>query len=308
MEPISIFGKSILRKLPWTLSASGLLLVAAMTASAQNTQQQDQQQANQQGQTQQSGDAPQVFVEQQPPQVQVQQPQPKVTAEQKKMQVDVQTGEPQVSVQQPQPEVRVEQPEPEVSIQQAEPRVIVENAEPQVEVHQAKPEVTVNRAEPQIRVISEDRSGRRTEQQIQASNRADFQQGQGQQAQSQQGQQNQQQARLMNVPLEQLKNLTVQTSQGEELGNVEDIVVNNRDGRAGFVVSTGGVLGLGGQEVFIPASEAELYGDSIIWQTSQNAEQIGESSQYQPDQFTSVADAQGTLNEARNAVTQRAER
>lgn len=305
-----------LRKLPWTISAGSLLIIASTGLGAQQAQQ-DQQQAQQQQPQQeqaqqpspqqqspqqqqaQQEEGPTVFVEQQPPQVQVQQPRTQVTAQQKKMDVEVRTGEPQVSVQQPEPQVSVQQQEPEVTVQQAEPQVIVEDAQPQVEVNQAEPEVTVNRAEPEILVISEDRSGRRTEQRIQA-----MEQG----AQSQQ-QQAQQQARdLMRMELSQLRDMNVQTSQGEDLGSVNDIVVNQSSGSAGFVVSTGGVLGIGAQDVFVPANEAQVYQDRIVWQTNQSPEQIEQSAQYQAEQFVSVADAQGTLEQARTAVTQRAQR
>ncbi len=81
------------------------------------------------------------------PQIEVTQADPKVTVEQQQPQVDVQVPEPQVSVQQVQPQVQVQQAQPTVDVEQQQPQVQVTQGEPQVDVQQGDPEVTVNRAE-----------------------------------------------------------------------------------------------------------------------------------------------------------------
>jgi sporulation protein YlmC with PRC-barrel domain len=288
-----------------SLSASGLLLAASAVSVAQNQQGVQQQQGAQ-------DDGTEIIVDEQQPRVQVEQQPVEVIAEQGEMDVDVQSQEPEVSVQQPDPEVMVEQQEPEVVIQQSEPEVIVESAEPQVEIRQADPEVTVNTAEPEVRVITVDEQGQEQISQIDAQ---PMQGQQTQQAQAQQGQQTQveqagqQQTRdLMQLDVAELGEKTVVTSQGEELGSVEDVVIHPDQGRAGLVVSTGGILGIGGEQILVPAEETYMQQDQIVWETQQSAEQISEGAQYNEEEYTSVADAEGSLEEARNDAMQRAQR
>ncbi len=50
-----------------------------------------------------------------------------------------------------------------------------------------------------------------------------------------------------------LTNLTVVDAQGEEIGTVDQVVLDAREGRIGFiVVTTGGVLGVGGERSIVP--------------------------------------------------------
>ncbi|MGQ9424461.1 PRC-barrel domain-containing protein [Gilvimarinus sp. F26214L] len=295
---------------------AGLALVVATGAllPALAGAQQDRQPARQ-------DDGTEVRVEQAQPRVQVEEGETRVRAEQQETDVQVQSGEPEVSVEQPEPEVSVEQPEPRVTIEEAEPRVVVETAEPEVEVIEAEPEVMVNRQEPQIRVVTQDASGeQKNVQELQAANQGN--QTQGQQAQPQSSGQTSQAAssssdqqrsapqtsrQVADLPLDELGNKSVVNAQGENLGSVEDIVVSE-SGQAGFVVSVGGVLGLGAEQAFIPVDETALQDDNIVWETPMNLQEISQNARYNADAYTSVADAQGTLAEARNEATQRARR
>lgn len=219
-----------------------------------------------------------VVVDEKAPQIRMQQPAPEVTVNQTEAQVEVATGQPEVSVEQPEPEVTIEQPKPEVNIEQPEPEVVVNDADPQVEVKQADPEVTINSAEPEVEVVNLDQNGEQKKtQNVQASRD------------------------LMQVELDKLKEKTVVNAQGEELGGVDDIVMSRQGDQKGFVVSVGGILGIGDTQVFVPANEVKVTGDNIVWETSQSEDQIKKSSEYRADQFQSVSDQYNTLGELQSA-------
>lgn len=296
------------RPLVLSLGASGILLAASGMTYAQQQEQQTQEQIPQEIAQQEGTD---IVVEQQQPQVQVERAPLEVIAEQKEMDVQVETGEPEVSIQQPEPEVMVQQQEPEIQIRQSEPEVVVESAEPQVEVRQAEPQVQVRSADPIVRVITVDEQGQEQVSEIEAQPMQNqrSQQAQAQQRQTQQPQQQQQMAQdLMQVNVTELGQKTVVTSQGEELGSVEDIVIQPDQGQAGLVVSTGGILGIGAEQILVPADETMMQGDQIVWQTQQSPDQLAEQSKYNEQGYVSVAEAEGTLGDARNEAMQRAQR
>lgn len=219
-----------------------------------------------------------VTVDEAAPQVAIDQPAPRVTAEQTPTDVDVETGEPRVTVDQPEPEVSIEQPEPEVSVEQAEPQIDVNSAEPQVTVNEAEPEIEVKRAEPEIRVVNKDAEGNLKE---------------GLDAESAQS--------LVQVQLSDLEGREVVTASGESLGDVKDIVAGPQGSQPGFVVSLGGFLGLGSTDILVPAHEAELGDDTIVWQTQQSRDQLKRTHEYQAEQFESISGRYDTLGEAQRA-------
>lgn len=249
-----------------TLGMAGALLTVPVLADSAVDDQRDQQ----------GGTS--VTVDEAAPHVRLEQPAPKVTAQQQETQVRVETGEPEVSVEQPKPEVSINQPDPEVSVQQAEPQVTVNDAKPEVEVNQAEPEITVNSAEPEIQIINKDAEGNRKE---------------GKQASASQS--------LAQTELSELKGKDVVTSAGEELGSVKDVVATPQGQQAGFVVSVGGFFGIGDTEILVPASEAQLSDDKIVWQTSQSQDQLEKTHKFRSEQYESVTERYNTLQEAREA-------
>lgn len=270
-----------------TLGVAGALFSAPTFADNAMDQQIQRDQQIQERQ-QESQSASSITVDEAAPQVRLEQPAPKVTAQQSKTKVKVETGEPRVSVDQPEPEVSIEQPEPEVSISQSEPNVRINEAEPEVDVNQAEPEVTINRAEPEVEIVERGEQGEQGEQQKERSASA----SESASASSQS---------LARVPLDQLTDKEIITQNGEELGSVEDIVADPHGGQAGFVVSVGGFLGIGDTKILVPADEAQLSNDQIVWQTSMSQEQLEKTNEYQSDQYESVTDRYNTLSEATGA-------
>ncbi len=244
------------------LSVSAACIVAASPSYAQE----DSQTVN--GQTR-------VSVEDSAPRVDLEQPAPRVNVKPHDAHVDVHAGDPEVSINQPEPQVEIDQPEPEVSIQQAEPEVVVNSAEPVVNVRQEKPEVTIEKSEPKINVVREGSDG---------SPKA----------------QHQTSSTLLKAELDSLEGKEVVTSEGEKLGEVEKVVTRDT-GDTGFVVSVGGMLGIGGSEIFVPAEQSHLESDKIVWTTSLSTDEIEKSAKIQSDQYQPVSDEYKTLSEVREA-------
>lgn len=219
-----------------------------------------------------------VVVDEKAPQVQLQQPAPQVSVDQAKAQVEVTSDKPQVSIEQPEPEVTIDQPQPEVNIEQPEPEVVINEAKPQVDVQQAKPEVTIEPAEPEVNVVNLDEQGqeKETKQTTAAQN-------------------------LMQVKIDQLKDKTVVNAQGQEIGGVEDVVAARQGDEKGLVVSVGGFFGIGDTQIFVPASEAQVEGDKIVWQTQESPDQLEQRSGYDANRFESVSEQYNTLSEVQGA-------
>lgn len=217
-----------------------------------------------------------VSVQDTAPRVDVNQPAPEVNVEQHDAQVDVRTGEPEVAIDQPEPQVEIEQPEPDVSIQQAEPEVTVNTAEPEVSVEQEDPEVTIEKSEPDINIVRQSSEGEK-----QSSHQTS--------------------ATLMQADLESLEGKSVVNSQGEEIGNVEEIVRSNDGSEIGFVVSAGGFLGIGDADIFVPASESHLEQDEIVYRTDRDTGELKDSAKYQEDRYQPISGQFRTLDEAQKS-------
>lgn len=186
--------------------------------------QQGSQQIGAAGQTGSSGGA----------QINVQQPSPQVTVQQRQPEITVQQPQPQVTVQQPPPQVTVQQPQPQVTVQQQQPQVRVEQ--------QGQPQVTVQRqGEPQVNVQ---------------------QQGQQPGQQAQQTPQAQPAQRMAGLPpemrVEQLLGQNVYSRTGDNIGDVEDLIIDPQSGQIRqAIVSVGGFLGIGEHEVALDFSELQ---------------------------------------------------
>jgi len=155
----------------------------------------------------------------------------------------------QIDVQQPPPEVKVQQQAPDVTVQQRSPEVTVEQPRPEVNVQQAQPEVTIQQpGEAQVNIQRQGEPQITVRQPGQPTVNAQQQQEQGQQAQEQQPGQPQAGA----VPAEQMIGKTVLGSNGEEIGEVEDLILNAQTGQIErAVIGVGGFLGIGKKQVAV---------------------------------------------------------
>ncbi|WP_051341046.1 PRC-barrel domain-containing protein [Azospirillum halopraeferens] len=226
---------------------------------------------------------PQVAVQQPEPQVQVQQRQPEVTVQQRQPEVQVQQPPPEVTVHQPRPEVTVRQPEPEVTVRQREPEVTVQAQQPDVQVQQPRPEVTVQQPRPEVTVqqpqpeVTVDQP--RPEVAVEQSGQPEVRVEQSEQAEVQVDRQSDQQARPLDrsqsdlaviqpgqdsaaagdtgirgwpagMSVDDLMGRDVHSAAGENIGDVQDVIVDPQSGRVHqVVVGIGGFLGIGQRDV-----------------------------------------------------------
>jgi sporulation protein YlmC with PRC-barrel domain len=184
--------------------------------------------------------------------IQVQQPAPEVTVQQPAPQITVQQPAPDVTIQQPEPTVTVQQPEPNVTVQQAEPNVEVQQqGEPNVQVQQAEqPDVTVRQP---------------------GTEQAEGAMQPGEQPAT---------AAAATEPMwysdmrgEEIIGQTLYGSNGEEIGEIDNVVMSQGGSTPEVLVGVGGFLGIGERDVAIPLNEIQMQGDRLT--TAMTKDEIG---------------------------------
>jgi sporulation protein YlmC with PRC-barrel domain len=90
----------------------------------------------------------------------------------------------------------------------------------------------------------------------------------------QQGQQAQAEEQAKETPPYQaaatkLMEKSVQDSQGKELGSVEDLLMDEQNQVSHVIVSSGGLLGLGGRKVALPIDQIEMQQDALVYSGDQ---------------------------------------
>lgn len=192
---------------------------------------------------------PVVRVEEGEPVVEVEQPEPEVSIDQAKPQVGVTEAQPEVMVDVPKPDIAVEQPRPEVQIEQPAPEVEVEQARPEVDVSTAQPQVEVDAAEPQVRV-----------QQEEGAVQVDEETAAEEEEVAAVASEEREPAVTVTTPdnplylltADELIGRTVVGAAGEEIGEIEDVVIGRTDQNLYAVLSVGGFLGIGARDVAVP--------------------------------------------------------
>lgn len=269
---------------------------------------------------------PEVAVNQREPEVQVSQPEPEVSVVQPEPAVEIQQDEAQVAVSQPEPRVEIDAPAPEVEVTQAQPNVTVEQHEPEVTVSQPEPEVNVETAEANVEVTSEEPkvvveqgepevviervSGAdpvveqadaseaviegRAEAGQMASDQADAPMETAQAdmtnapetAESMTGTTD----TASMLPLRDLEGLTAVNAAGEEIGDVDEVVIENATGDPYVVISIGGFLGIGDRDLAFPATDVTLDGDMVRVATDLSEETLDDQPEYDESRFTEIDD------------------
>ena len=248
-----------------------------------------------------------ISVDQQPAQVSVQQQPPQIIVRQAPPTIIVQQSQPEIIVRMPEPQVAVTQPEPQVQVEQAQPRVTTDQAQAMVRTEQAQPQVTFERTgEPQIQFQEEAGQPR-----IRIERMAE---GEQQQAQQQPAQQTQAQrdsreffgvgqepqstgavgtAQQQDMAVADIEGRDVYNYEGEELGTVERIIQDPQSQQFFVVVSHGGFLGLGSEEVVMPLERMVMQGDDrlmIQGVTEEDLEAMADA-----DRYTQYPEADGNI-------------
>lgn len=222
------------------------------------------QQASQQLQQQasgQQGQGTQVEVQQEPAQVTVQEKQPKIVVQEEPADITVEQRQPEVTVDQPDAQVKVIQPDPEVTIEQPEPQVQVTEAQPKVKVQDAQPNVSVEGADQaereQTRQLNQQQASQETQGSQQQTASAESGDLEGIRAQA-----------------NELIGKDVINQDGDQVGELTNLVISPEDGSVYAVLSVGGFLGIGDKEIAMPLDRLQLQGENVTLMSQKDEEQL----------------------------------
>ena len=270
--------------------------------------------------------APIITVTQAEPTITVTIPEPTVTIRMPEPDVSVDQAQPQVNVAQAQPTVRFIRPEPNIRIERAEAQVMIDQGDANVQIQETETAaVAIRQAEPEIRVQQSEEANievSRADAQVRVEEAGDanIQVEQADAKVMVEGNDAMQtETAAMSVTdtdavrqayivalektpfyqydMEQLTSADVYSVTGENIGSVNDVVVNGQDVFA--VLEVGGFLGLGDDEVPVPLSQLQVNGDNIVVPFTE--EQLEEMPEYDPEVFRSI-ERRGTLADSLAAL------
>lgn len=233
-----------------------------------------------------------IMVRDKPPEVQVQQPEPKVQVEQKQPKVIVRQPEPQVEVVQPKPDVNVSQAPPEVNVQDQPPEVQVQQEKPKVEVQrsQQQAEVTVQReGKPQVQVEQPEQQAQVEVQPAQPGEQTESQSAQSSSSSSS-GSSQSQPADV--AQLQQMTGDKLYSQSGNELGTIEELARDNQSGETVAIVSSGGVLGVGGEKIAVPLDKIQIEGDRAITTAASSKKEFEQMASAGTEQYETLPQGQ----------------
>ena len=91
---------------------------------------------------------------------------------------------------------------------------------------------------------------------------------------------------LYEMTAEQLTGKSVVDSQGDTIGEVEDLVTGGPDNRVHAVISVGGLLGVGGTEVAVPLDDLHLEGDRLA--IFESKDQLKNRPEYKEENYVRI--------------------
>ena len=240
---------------------------------------------------------PQVAVSQAQPTVRFIRPEPRIRIEQAEADVSIAQGDANVQIEQTETAaLAIRQAEPEVTVQQSgEANVEVSRADAQVNVEQADPNIQVEQAEANIVV-----EGNEAMETAEAEQPADAMMVERETADlTDENVRNAYVVAVQETPfyerdLAALRSADVYDATGENIGSINDIVVNGSDVFA--ILEFGGFLGIGDDEVPVPLSQLQMgEGDNVIVPFTE--EQLEAMPEYDPNTFRTL-EPRGTLAES----------
>lgn len=207
---------------------------------------------------------PDVEVQQDQPTVMIDQPEPEVAIDQPQPEVDVEAGQPAVEVETAQPDVEVEQPRPEVDVEQAELDVEVEQQNPDVAVQQAQPDVAVEQTT-EVEAETTDMAATEMEAETTATAAAETMQ--------------------YRIRVTDLEGEDVVNSAGEEIGEIEAILLDPNANAPVVILSIGGLFGIGDREVAFPYDDFSVSGDTVVLNTDMTQDELENMGEYDENAY-----------------------
>lgn len=86
-----------------------------------------------------------------------------------------------------------------------------------------------------------------------------------------------------------LVDAAVINAEGEEIGSIADVVVDNESGDVGLVITTDSVTGVDAGKVVAPVEEVTLTDKEIIWRTTKSKNELRQSDEYDPENYNKVS-------------------
>jgi sporulation protein YlmC with PRC-barrel domain len=114
---------------------------------------------------------------------------------------------------------------------------------------------------------------------------------------------------MLGTNAEDIRGCKVYDSSGQEIGKVDDLIVDESERKVRFLqVGSGGFLGIGREHFLMPIESVESVGDNMV-RVNQSSDRIAQSPEYNPDlkldrdQYGSHYDYYGYLPYWSNATT-----
>ncbi|HUG60338.1 MAG TPA: PRC-barrel domain-containing protein [Methylomirabilota bacterium] len=250
---------------------------------------------------------PEVAVSQQPPQVEVSQQDPQVRIEQPEEQARVmmEQNEPAtVQIQRPQEQARVQlqdsgQPLVRYEAEEAQVRIQRDEGQPTVQIEplpgqdqasaggqqqQGQDQQTAARVQQDGEALQEQETGstaadqQQTGQQLATGEQQPVDQQQTAAVTQQETEPMQATGNLQRISADELIGMPLMNAQGDQLGEVEDLVLSTEENRTFAVIEHGGFLGLGEKKIVLPLDNLQVMEDAVIVQgmTDQDIEALPE--------------------------------
>lgn len=105
---------------------------------------------------------------------------------------------------------------------------------------------------------------------------------------------------------EALEDSPVVNADGQNIGTIADVVVNNESGDVGLVVTTGGIMGIGATKLVAPVQDITVTDDNVVWSTSKTKKELKQSERYNSDNYDRITGSSQAAEDARSeGLTQR---
>lgn len=85
---------------------------------------------------------------------------------------------------------------------------------------------------------------------------------------------------LSSISPDELEDREVVNQNGEELGDVQEVVTSPDGSVNGVVISIGGVMGMGAKDIFASSEELQVEDDRLVWQTPLDKDTLSKRREY----------------------------
>lgn len=115
---------------------------------------------------------------------------------------------------------------------------------------------------------------------------------QDQKAQQKQGEQGEgiQASSVSEMTVQEIRGSEVNDKGGKKVGSIGKVVRHKENNELGVVVESGGFLGMGGTEIFVPMEELEIQEDSVVWTEQVQEGELDKKNEYNAQKFAAIGE------------------